>query len=153
VYVSPAENEIEMPYRRPRGVLRHILTIALLGSTGCSLIGLGVGSSAPRYRDVPRGEIPVVRDCEHARVDYRLTPDEDVSRRVHVVRADADGLRVRMRDGHEITTPWSSIGGMSCRDGSYALPGLAIGLALDVVAAAFLVSSGIFEHGFGAIGD
>ena len=114
---------------------------------GCTLIRLRVGSSLPRYRDVAVRDASAVRDCQSARVEFVPKPNHRFERMVEPLSADSENLHMRLRDGREMTTSWQYVSQVSCRDGTYATAGAALGLAIDVVVFLFLLETPVLKCG------
>jgi hypothetical protein len=114
---------------------------------GCTFIGLGVGSSIQRYRDVPVRDASAVRDCQSARVEFAPEPNHRFERMVEPLSADSENLHMRLRDGHGVTTSWQYVSQVKCRDGTYAMTGAAIGLGIDVLVFLFLSETRLFKCG------
>ncbi len=94
-----------------------------LGSSGCSVIGLNIGMSSPRYATAPSV------DAVPPGTDVRITHD-GTETDGKLAGSDPDGVRL---DGQR-SIERVRITKVEKKDGSYWLEGLTMGAALDALA-------------------
>jgi len=103
-------------------------------TTGCTLVGLSLGASAPRTRTVIAEDAPYDGS---ARIPIRERCSVQ-TRREGSFDGDVDsiaGSDLRMSSGTSlVVVPIRDVRTMSCREGNYADVGFGVGLAIDVAA-------------------
>jgi hypothetical protein len=130
-----------MSCTKNRPVRWCLSALVAVSASGCSLIGLSIGAATPLYRAEASGSVPSVASCRDVQLEFTRAPKDKYKVRAQLEQADATGLRLRLSDGQLVTSSWSQITEVSCRDGSYALTGLAVGLALDLIATVAVVTT------------
>jgi hypothetical protein len=117
---------------------RRWVALAIVASTasqGCTVLGLGIGSSMPRYAELPRSsadEIPVGSVVQISRSEAGEAPATGA-----FVRQDSEAIYVQDGGMPAQRIPRSSILGVT-RKGNYALEGLLVGAVLDAAFIAIL---------------
>ena len=108
-------------------------------TSGCTLVGLAVGSSVDRYRDVPREPVPpapcereraVLKPAAQASAGGVRPPAARSVKPAEVVARTPTGVVVRERDAVR-PVEWTHVDFMQCRAGTYALHGAALGALAD----------------------
>lgn len=133
------------PARKPTGfVLARLALLALLAtSTGCGLIGMGVGSAVPRSETiVVTSETPLPEIGERVRVHVTRAggSDEWIAGRYDGVR---EGAFIVSNSSGEHAIVIGSIREIEKRRGSYWGTGLAIGVVIDVIVTGALVAAAV----------
>jgi hypothetical protein len=109
--------------------------VASAASQGCTVLGLGIGSSMPRYADVPSSAtdgIPVGSVVQVSRGEAGEATATGV-----FLRRDSEAVYIQDGGMPARRIPRSSILGVT-RQGNYALEGLLVGAVLDAAFIAIL---------------
>jgi len=132
-----------MPASTPsRWLALLLLVCSSFGCTGCSLIGLGIGSAIPKWED----------DVAPKSLEWNGKGEKPVVE----VRADDEGREgppglVVTTAGGERRIPLPDVQRVDVHTGSYWAEGLGVGAAIDLTVAILLgvVGASMLNHPFG----
>jgi hypothetical protein len=135
-----------MPYGTRQLAWLILLPFLLETTSGCSILGFAIGSAIPRQKTIistsepPVSEpMPVQQSCsvQTANESFDGVVNGVGDSQIHLAREPDNAFAViPVRD---VSISVQDVRSMSCREGTYALPGFAVGLVIDLVLVPFFV--------------
>jgi hypothetical protein len=117
--------------QREKVFFAGLALMALAFLDGCTFIGAAVGSSVPKYEELPPSGVDALRPGTRVDVD-EVDPPRHVSGRLESV--NEDGVRVLPGSGDPVQDiPQDGIRKLRVANGSHWIEGAVAGLAVDVL--------------------